>query len=157
MLWTFACIGPLVTVSVCTVFKVCWLFKKQKTKQRVDSRPMGFSGFVAFVEFAGSRRVYQHSTPQPTVLSCRSWSIYHGRGPQCAWAETSRSAVRLFTSASWWTLMTLCELSERESARSRLRFTSPNNNAHTPECNSGTRGSHTFVTQGYFEKKITFV
>lgn len=37
-----ACIGPLVTVSVCTVSKICQLFLKKKKKKKVDSWLMFF-------------------------------------------------------------------------------------------------------------------
>ena len=43
--------------------------KNKKKNRRWTHGPIGFSGLVAFVEFAGFLRVYKHSTPQPTVLS----------------------------------------------------------------------------------------
>lgn len=67
-----ACIGPLVTVSVCTVSKICQLFLKKKKKRRWTHGRCFFSGFVAM----RSTKWRTHSTLQPAVQSQTSRCIY---------------------------------------------------------------------------------
>lgn len=93
---SFACIWSLVTVSVCTIFKVCWLKKtKNKTKEGGLADDVCFSGFVANCVakcWIFASLGYIQLLRLPAAQSGRSWG-------------SSSSAVGLFpNSDSCWTL-----------------------------------------------------